>query len=547
MNAIIELSLNELAWSEPKVIDTRRGAKRVRSAILPSGTRFWNVWREYGGELKANGYGVGKHEGVWQLTEWREVNGEHTDVAKEVAKERAEEQAAMAEIPKVEIPAEIAAKLFPFQVPSAQRLIAALRNGPGALDGSDLGSGKTYVALAVCKTLGLTPGIICPKAVIPTWHRALRHFGMQARFCINYEMLRRGTTRIGTWVDEGNAKHFEFSQAVQKTPMLLLWDECQKMKTRTSLNCKMGTGALRQKIPCVAISGTIAASPQDMYFTGQLATLHKGGPDFMAFCKGHGVVKGRFGFFYKGGPKLLAIIHRKIFPLHGTRIRIADIPEFPECDIRAEAFNVGANASKIQGVYDEMFEHVAEIQARRDMSSQMKSASMLAEIMRARQDAELLKIPAICEMVDDYLENEHSVVLFCNFRETARLFCEALKTNCVVQGGQDADVREANIQRFQSDQSRIIVVNIQSGGAGLSLHDLNGKYPRSAIICPTYSAQDLKQATGRVWRAGAKTKALQVVFFAAGTIEEQICERVREKIQRIDALNDGDMTPPNLF
>jgi hypothetical protein len=94
---------------------------------------------------------------------------------------------------------------------------------------------------------------------------------------------------------------------------------------------------------------------------------------------------------------------------------------------------------------------------------------------------------------------------------------------------------------FQDDSHHIMLCQIQSGGVGVSLHDTHGKRPRSSLICPTYSAIDLKQALGRIHRAGAKSKAVQRIIFAADSIEETVMRRVKAKLKNIETLNDGDM------
>jgi hypothetical protein len=116
--------------------------------------------------------------------------------------------------------------------------------------------------------------------------------------------------------------------------------------------------------------------------------------------------------------------------------------------------------------------------------------------------------------------------------------CAKLKTNCVIRGGQKDSDRQANIDAFNADRSHVIICNIKAGGVGVSLHGTPTSRMRYAIICPTHSGQDLKQALGRVWRAKG-AKSIQRIFFAAGTIEEKVCKQVNAKISRIDVLNDG--------
>lgn len=45
---------------------------------------------------------------------------------------------------------------------------------------------------------------------------------------------------------------------------------------------------------------------------------------------------------------------------------------------------------------------------------------------------------------------------------------------------------------------------------------------------------------GRIHRANTKTAVKQRIIFCKGTIEEDICENVKDKITNIASLNDGD-------
>jgi SNF2 family DNA or RNA helicase len=135
-----------------------------------------------------------------------------------------------------------------------------------------------------------------------------------------------------------------------------------------------------------------------------------------------------------------------------------------------------------------------------------------------------------------------SVVVFCNFTETIEALSQRLNTKCIVNGeAKYAKARQQNIDDFQADKKRVILINLAAGGAGLSLHDVTGKYPRLALISPSYSAVNMRQATGRVWRDSAKSKSIQKIVFVSGTVEEKVCNSVNQKLANLDLLNDGDM------
>ena len=82
---------------------------------------------------------------------------------------------------------------------------------------------------------------------------------------------------------------------------------------------------------------------------------------------------------------------------------------------------------------------------------------------------------------------------------------------------------------------------MRAGGVGISLHDKNGKYARRSLISPSWSAIDMIQALGRVHRAKGMTAVKQLIVFCKGTVEESICEGIKEKIENIGCLNDGNL------
>ena len=126
--------------------------------------------------------------------------------------------------------------------------------------------------------------------------------------------------------------------------------------------------------------------------------------------------------------------------------------------------------------------------------------------IRARQKVELLKVPLFVELTEDLIEDGNSVVIMVNFRDTITALAKKLKTNCIIWGDNKGSERQDNIDNFQSDESRVIIVNIVAGGVGVSLHDTIGNHPRVLLISPNDSALVLRQAFGRIHRTGAKTK-----------------------------------------
>jgi len=218
---------------------------------------------------------------------------------------------------------------------------------------------------------------------------------------------------------------------------------------------------------------------------------------------------------------------------------------FPDNHVMAECFDMGSNTDKINRVYLQMESELAALEE----SSVNYSQHHFAIMTKARRMAELLKVPTMVEMIEDWYDEGISPVVFVNFTDTVEAIEKQLAKNrkfdgkiARIVGGQSDKVRQKDIELFQSDDKRIMIANLAAGNAGVSLHDLIGNFARGSIISPSYSAINLLQALGRIHRAEGKTKCIQKVMFAAGTIEEDACKRVQSKLNNLECLNDGDLT-----
>jgi len=229
----------------------------------------------------------------------------------------------------------------------------------------------------------------------------------------------------------------------------------------------------------------------------------------------------------------------------GIRLRRDEIPGFPECDVHSIAYDMDTTDTK--QITQVFFEMKAELEKLNKVAKteKEKQANSLVVQLRARQKCELIKVPLFVELAEEAMENGMSIVLFMNFKDSIDALAERLKTKCIIDGRNKPKERQTNIDDFQNDKKRVIIVNAQAGGAGISLHDLNGKYPRMALISPSYSAIILKQCLGRVHRDGSKTKALQRIVFVANTVEEEVCEKVKDKLHNLDLINDGVLSLDN--
>jgi len=558
-------NIEAVAWGAPSVVQTRQGRRRVRQWTIPhNANAFWAAWRT--GYLRQQGYSVGKWNDEWQLTEWRNVDGsEPRGVSRAVAgaidrtviAHRAEQV-----VP--ELPIDMARRFaivediydeieretgtdFRYQLPHIKRLAVAVDAFDGGLDSSDTGTGKTPVACAVAKVLGRWLFVVCPKNVMRPWKRMAKRFGVPIRV-INYEMLRTGNTEYAIWQERESANGktymtFDYSNKFNPDRVLFVFDECHRMKDYTTLNCQMGVAAQQAGFKVLGLSATAADNPLHMKFVGLLTGLIDHPTHFHGWLKSQGVLKGRFGLEFVGGRDVMSRLHKRIFPARGSRMRIADLGErFPQTQIVSEAYDMGAQTSAaIARIYEQMHEAIAELEAkqRRDVERNTQ-ANILVQILRARQKVELLKVPTFVQMAADGLAEGNAVIVVLNYQQSVLEVSKSLRTTNTITGEDKLETRQRLIDRFNADDEDTVVLNIKAGGLGIDLHGTTRGKPRLVIISPTYSGIDLKQALGRAHRAGG-AHSVQKIVWAADTIEERVCEKVRERLHRVSIFNDDNL------
>lgn len=429
--------------------------------------------------------------------------------------------------------------LYQQQKDSLEILKKALQKWGGALDASETGTGKTLKAVELCRDLGLRAVVVCPKAVIPSWKRTFVEQGVAYHDVLNYEKIRTGNT---PWLAKSGKKF------LWKLPenSIVIFDESHRCKSHDTLNAAMMMAA--RAVPCLALSATAAENPVEMKALGCILRLHSG-KDYIRWALQHGAMFNQWNALefdpLEGLPKLDAL-NKVLYPDRAHKLTRLDLgSHFKETSISYDPLDFN-DKGKIKKILDEVAEELERLmnKQREDQARAAeddRSVIALTRILRARQQVELLKVPVLADLIDDYLDQGHSVAVFLNFNESIDALARLLKTPCgIIRGGQTETERQEAIDAFQADRSRVIVANIAAGGVGVSLHDETGKFPRVSLISPSYNAKELQQCLGRVDRVGAKTDSVQRILIAEGTIEETVLEKIMQKIRNLDLLHSSD-------
>jgi superfamily II DNA or RNA helicase len=424
--------------------------------------------------------------------------------------------------------------LFPKQQESVDFILRALTDHRCALDSSHTGVGKTVIACRVAKEFKQFVAVVCPKIVIPHWERELREVGIVPIFVTNYEKLKLGTqyiTKIGK-------KIFRWHLPPDT---LIIWDECHKCKSPFSLNSQMLVSAKQAGYHNLLLSATACQDPTEMRSLGFALGLHslnkadgklKSWPSWMMQ---YGCRKDQWHNWVAGPIAKLVPLNKELYTRNCVKLVPSDLPSaFTDNHVITEPLEFSSRFY-IDRYYDDLEltgEIIDELLEKGRLSSHV-----LVEILRARQLAEVAKVPDISGMIKDACAEGFSVAVFVNFVDTVKLLSNLFKDASVIVGGQSATVREDNVQRFQTNQTNVIICNIAAGGVGVSLHDTEGGHPRMSLISPTFNVKDYIQTLGRIHRANAKSPAIQRVLVTSQTIEEKIVDKLEQKRLSLDTLH----------
>ena len=427
--------------------------------------------------------------------------------------------------------------LFPQQQESVRILCSAISRHNAALCASAVGTGKTYVALGVCRQLQQAPLVICPKAVLVSWTRAAEAMNLVPAGVINYEKIKTGKTQFL----EKIGKTFRW-----KLPpgSLVIFDEVHVCKALASQNAAILAAAKAQGLRVLMLSATPFQDPSQLKAIGYVLGLHRY-HDFYKWALSQGCRMNNWKqleFPKSEMPKLEALA-KSIYPDKGHFLTREDLGEhFAEVSIDWSPLEF--SDKHISAAYGEVSEQLENLAAR--MEQDGEEPIQLVELLRARQKVELLKIPVTLDLIDEYLEQGFSVFVALNFNDSINAVLSKYPDAAVVRGGQSQCERQAAIDSFQNNKVRICVANLAAGGVGISLHDTSGTHPRAALISPSFSAIALKQTLGRIDRVGAKSNVIQRILIAGGTIEERICALLRQKIAKLElTMTEGTaMTSP---
>lgn len=485
--------------------------------------------------------------------------------ATEIAGEHAEKvEASRAEDAEIEIEG-LGGELRPFQRAGVAYALRARRT----YIADEQGLGKTVQALATVHAAGAYPAlIVCPASLKLNWKREAERWlpgkrvevldGKSAGYegadvvVVNYDVL---------------GKHADALRALGLAAIVL--DESQYAKNQKAKRTKLCRD-LAQGVPVrLLLSGTpLLSRPQELI--SQLDVLGRlddlGG--FWHFARRYcDMERGRFGLDLSGAANLSELNEKLRSLCYVRRLKSEVLKELPakqratlpvaisnrreyrkaEADVARYVGEAAANDERriAEAVERWTQEHGREpsqgemrsirSEVRTSAEAQAERAEQLVRINALKQLAAQGKMDAVTEWVQNFVDSGEKLVLFAHHREIVRALAERFGAPSIT-GDTPTEARQAAVDAFQTDRNtRLIVLNLQAGGVGLTLTAAS-----NVAFCElgwTPAAHD--QAEDRCHRIGQTDSVTAYYLLAEETIDEDIQELIERKRRVVSEATEG--------
>lgn len=170
------------------------------------------------------------------------------------------------------------------------------------------------------------------------------------------------------------------------------------------------------------------------------------------------------------------------------------------------------------------------------------------KIIYENYDGNTNKIDTLINIVDEYIKNNHKILIFSSFKTGLNIVRESLEKHKIETYMIDGSVSSKNRMQMVDDfnnnpKVKVFLIMLKSGGTGLNLTSADVVIHLDLWWNP----QAENQATDRAHRIGQTKKVEVIHLIMKGTIEEKILELQNKKRILSDKLIDGEVRDKNVL
>jgi hypothetical protein len=460
-------------------------------------------------------------------------------------------------------------------------------------DQSSLGSGKTFVALAVCLFFNLKLFVVCPVSSTYMWKKLADEYKVDILDIVSYARLRGQcmTKKLKhpylhrySFNDDTNKKSqitYEatemFKQQCSEGLMVIVDEghnfkndglQCRSVQAlfdavRGSQYARAGvlSGSLIDQIPmCVNMLRTLGyygERSRKLYFynVGTRRHDYTGYQEIIENCRRmdpQTTKELELEFLPEGGGNhgasakqrsLLKTIHTNVYTLFTHVVLEKCSSSMPDPKLPADlknGFYIILSEPMKQLAKESMFniqKATGYKMTRTGQASIQWRKKSLDVITKSLANYEMSLLEICVRQTLSWLINnpQGKVVIMASYTRSLMLLYHQLSKYyeaALFYGRMNSVAREQTEKRFQTDPSlRILISNIQCGGQGINLHDTSqgGKCPRIEFILPTYKLLSLYQACGRVVRRGMTSTGTVRIVYSSEYPLDNVFDAIARK------------------
>jgi len=415
--------------------------------------------------------------------------------------------------------------LFGFQKAGVQFID---KTGGRCLVADQPGLGKTAQAIAYAQLHGHKTIIVCPLSVVLNWKKEIE------KFTGKIATVWDTKSKVGRTNSQYHICHYDAVSKITKELRelscdLLICDEATALKNRQTIRAKaiFGSYAERKKYPgiktkhCIFLTGTPVLSRPIEAFT-LLNFLDKDRfNNFYHFTERYGG--------WKGNPPMnLSDLHDRTKDLVIRRKKDEVLPDFP-LKQRNELYveMTKGDQKEYQALLKDLLGRWAQ-----DHKPSVQHVPKIQEFLAER------KIPRVIEMVDEFLDNDRSILIFSCFLGPLRILQEKYGKDAVMfYGDMNKAQRQAALDKLTSGEAKVGLFSLRAGGMGID--GLQHKIDTVLFLDYDWVPANHEQAEDRTHRMGQKNPVQVYYTICEGTIDEYMRDILREKQDIASQIVDG--------
>ena len=449
-------------------------------------------------------------------------------------------------IPELKVPHNLLIEPYEYQ----REGIAYALEKKRCILGDEQGLGKTIEAIGVLTATKAFPAlVVCPASLKINWQRELRKFGglnavilddknrqtwqrfwsikrADGRACaevfiVNYESLRKFFVLRVKREGRFTLKSVEFDPRKDLFRTIII-DESHKCKNHSTQQAKFVQGIAMGKEYILELTGTPVVN-NNIDLIQQLNIMNRlddfgGYTKFMArYCAGE----------HKAShlKELNYLLRKNCFVRRLKKDVLTQLPD----KTRSYLVTDIDNRKEYKEAEHDIIDYLKKYQDADDEKIQRTiRGAIMVKMGVLKQISARGKVKGAIDVIHNVIDGEQGqkLIVFCYLREVVDYLKAEFRDAVVVTGAENAEQKQYAVDRFQEDErTRLIILNYQSGGVGLTLTAASNVL----FVEQPWTYSECCQAEDRAHRNGQKNAVNCVYLLGRDTIDEYMYQLIQTK------------------